>query len=269
MFDDETTVIYRNYVLEHYKLIPYLYTTGNQAREQGISSITPLQPPDKLHPIHNPEPTTYSYLLGEHLLIHPVLTNMDDELSNVNVGFSHVAMTFPGVETDQWLDYFKPFDLSAIHNGNTKTHKFVKLNDYAVYVKRGSMIPLAPTATTLLAKDKDYTSSPVIFTWYAPVPNTPQVTSEVREYEGSGLIGTAVFKDNEIALTISAHDTRNGGFEVYGITEPSDVSVEQAKLSVPCVHHYLERESKLTVKCAALSAGKYMYYDEAVYYNQL
>ena len=39
MYDEQTTAIYRQYVLEHYSLIPYLLTLGNQAREKGKTRL--------------------------------------------------------------------------------------------------------------------------------------------------------------------------------------------------------------------------------------
>lgn len=260
MYDEETVTIYRKFVLEHYRLIPYLLTIGNQAKEQGISSIIPISPPDELRPLHNPEPKTFSYLLGNNILIHPVMTNfLESNIININKidndKLSQVEMTFPGDENTEWLDYFKPFLYNKKEIGGTKKHRLVLISDYPVYVKRGSLIPLALKLQSLNNKD-DYSKSPILFTWYAPKPSNEIITSEVREYEGNGLIGTVSLNiDGILSATITSHETLNGGFEIYGITEPQNIQIEQSKFSIPCSHIYFNAENKLSIRCLSLKGG--------------
>ena len=222
----------------------------------GISSIKPVSPADTVHPLHHPEPTTYTYQLGDSLLVHPIITDMDHQV-NATISTSQVHMVFPGGVEESWVDYFHPWDKDAVRVGGTKERKAVLLHEYPVYAKRGSLIPRAPIANAKSYADKNYMESPVIFTWYAPVTNTATIQAEVREWEGNGLIATASFLDDRVSLTISAHETRKAGFDIYGITEPSAVTIENGKFSVPCTHVYVAAEQRLSIKCSDMSKGKY------------
>lgn len=270
MYDEQTVDIYRHYVLEHYKLLPYLLTQGNQAREAGVSTITPLTEADQEHPLHHPQPTTFSYLLGKDLLVHPAITDINDREAreeaqaagvDVDPSFSHVAMTFPGDSSTQWLDYFHPHDADRVQVGDSKVHRAVALADYAVYVRRGALMPLQPTSSTVARKDVNYIDAPVAFTWYAPVLPTGdekvQISTEVREYEGAGIVGSAALaSDGTLTATISAHETFKGGFDIIGITEPASVLVEKTLRDLePCVHRYADHTQTLSVHCPDLSGG--------------
>ena len=223
----------------------------------GVSSIIPLAPGDAEHPLHHPEPSTYSFQLGESLLVHPVISNADQQV-NGTVTVSQVHMQFPGGAQDQWLDYFHPTDSRAVRTGGTKERKAVPLHEYPVYVKRGSLVPLAPISNPKSFSDKNYMETPVVFTWYAPVTNTPTVRAEVREWEGGGLVGTASFLEDRLSLTVSAHESRRAGFDIYGVTEPATITIENGKFSVPCAHVYVAAEQKLSIKCADMSKGLYI-----------
>jgi len=260
MFDDETVHIYRKFVQEHYKLIPYMLTVGNQARENGVSTLAPLATKDPSKPYLFPEPTTYSYLIGKNLLVHPIVTNMvapEEDEDPAVVKASQVRMDFPGDVNTQWVDYFKPWDADSVQPGNSSSRAAVRFGDYPVFARRGSLVPMAPEISReSMTADYDYANSPVLFTWFAPVGPADTVSAEVREYEGSGLIGTATLSaEGVFSGSISSHETRSGGFAIYGITEPENVEVEQTKLSVPCTHVYLEKETKLTVRCSSLNGG--------------
>ena len=62
-----------------------------------------------------PQPSTYSYLIGSELLVHPALH--DDE--NTTSDGAVVKAVFPDVggEPTVWLDYFKPHDLRRAQRG--------------------------------------------------------------------------------------------------------------------------------------------------------
>lgn len=265
MYDDETVDIYRKYVLEHYKLVPYMLTTGNQATERGISSITPLSPPDTENPLHHPEPTTFSYLLGKDLLIHPVITSKDSRNPEITSGNStvadddqsmnHVRMTFPDDEATEWLNYFHPNNKRMIEKGGTVVNRAVPLADYAVYVRRGALMSLQP-ANGNMETEGDYVTSPIVFTWFAPqVPEDAAiaVSTEVREFDGHGLTAdVSLDKTGAFVGTVSAHDIYSSGFDIVGITKPSDVKIEGG---VGCMHEYIAIDNTLSVRCGNIKSG--------------
>lgn len=49
MYDEETTDIYRAFVQEHYKLIPYFMTTGKQSQNFDYALLTTLCVKEWMH----------------------------------------------------------------------------------------------------------------------------------------------------------------------------------------------------------------------------
>ena len=105
---EEVTDIYRHFVDTHYTLNPYLLTVGSNALENGTSSLTPLAPHDSVIDdlIDDLNPPTYCYLIGDRVLVAPVLAN------NSASGTAVSEVTFP--ENGTW-SYF--FDTSRNYTG--------------------------------------------------------------------------------------------------------------------------------------------------------
>ena len=78
-FDDETVNIYRKFTVQHHRLASYLHTMGANAMDSVSSAIHPVDDEvisvngtAKHHRIFFPDPKTFSYRLGDDILVHPV-----------------------------------------------------------------------------------------------------------------------------------------------------------------------------------------------------
>lgn len=111
-FDGETTEIYRRFTKLHYAIIPYLMEKGAVAFENGESLM-------KF--IYNTEDT---YLLGPDILVFPVLKSGTTS-----------RIIFP--EGAQWVYLF---DKTLIYDGGTEADIDVPLNEFPVFLKKGSDI---------------------------------------------------------------------------------------------------------------------------------
>lgn len=260
-FDTETVAIYRKYAKEHHRLVPYLLTMGAVAMEKGGSAVTPVavrppsvsfeRPAAKATPWY-PQPSTFSYMLGTDILVHPVLSE------GVNVTHvSMVDMIFPdvgGVPTE-WMDWWQPHDGKKMHKGGMSEQRtVVPLEGFPVYVRRGALLPLA-----LLGQD-----DAVVFHWFGPqaspegVSPVPIVTFGARqsEVDGTGIEAMASFTaegSGVVQASVTAHRGK-GGFVLVGISEPVDVAV-QSVAGAGCQHAYNKITSTLSVLCASVVGG--------------
>jgi alpha-glucosidase (family GH31 glycosyl hydrolase) len=252
MYDEEVTGIYKTYVREHYRLIPYLMAAGVQSMaSQGTQSvILPMaqkggeaDTPD----YENPQPSTYSYLLGADILVHPVLNDK-----------SAVHMTFPaGCPHTVWLDWFHPLDLSsAVQGQETAFSRWAHpdMASYPVYVRKAALLPLQTSP------DED---DEAVFTWFAPDPSSssspPSPLSRTASVpqpasQGPGLVGTVTLSEEGVFVgTLSAHTRMKSGWKLLGVTRPE--GTETTPAAAPCSSEYDEESATLTILCADLSQG--------------
>ena len=134
MYDKETVEIYKKFTEEHYKISSYLLTTGANSYENKKSSIHPVADNynniidsdnninNPLNYIKFPQPSTYSYIIGNDILVHPVVNNI-----------SVVKAVFPdNNEVVFWLDWWDPINKNKIYKSGDKVNLFVPLNSYPV-----------------------------------------------------------------------------------------------------------------------------------------
>lgn len=250
MFDEETVDIYRKFVLEHYRMIPYLMTTGMESMESAgmKSSITPLAVKET-EDYFNPQPSTYSYLLGNDILVHPVVNEK-----------SVVEMTFP-VGADTWLSWWAPTSARlAIDGKDTEEYvlpHIVSMDSYPVYVRRNALLPLDKTPVPVSQKDEDTT---LLFTWFCPDASTTALTcsATVREPAsvGNGMVGTTSLSvEGVFTGSISAHldNKQPVGFHLIGVTGPTAVTTLPAEAG--CGWEFDPVGSTLNIECSDLSQG--------------
>ena len=113
---------YKFYTRVRYNILPYLYNYVKIGNETGVPIMRPLF-------LHYPDDAdTYTvedeYLLGDNLLVAPILTN-----SNTR------KIYFPEGE---WINFWN----QQKHEGNKFENIYTPLNRIPVYAKSGSVIPL-------------------------------------------------------------------------------------------------------------------------------
>lgn len=254
MYDQETVAIYRKFATEHHRLAPYLMTSTTNAMAAGVSTITPLAERPDIPLYRVQQPSTYNYLLGPDILVHPAMA----DLPFVNSTFATIVdAQFP--EGNEWLDWWQPHDTSLKRSGGSRALLMVPLTSASVFVRRGAMLPLERSAD-------DHS---VIFTWFGPSAGQEVQADKLESVTiGTGMRGTgsltAADESNPSAgstlfATVSAHLGSGAGIEVVGITEPTSVLVEAGVHTAGCVHRYNERVATLTVFCNSNEVGFKVY----------
>jgi len=117
MYDSETLEIYTDYACLHHQLIPYLYSKGAEAFQQGVSLMVPQ---GKWALLGN----RWDYLLGDSLFVAAL----------VEPG-GRRTLVFP---EGQWLDIRTG---EAYQGGRTYQRTF-SLSEFPVFVRRGDILPL-------------------------------------------------------------------------------------------------------------------------------
>ena len=141
MWDIKTFSVVKEYLKLRHQLIPYLYTEGFKYSKTGLPLIQPVYyryPEIYDEPLYKNE-----YYFGSELFIAPITTKKD-LLMNRTV---HRIFLPNGI----WYD----FKTGKKYVGGKRYVTFFKDEDYPVFAKRGSIIPLA-----ILDDDINYTGLP-------------------------------------------------------------------------------------------------------------
>jgi len=123
VFDDEAVEVYRDAVLLHEALRPYLDREGAAALRDGRSLLTFLG-----------KQGDYRYLLGPDLFVAPLLE-----------GGGTRSVTFPS--EGRWVDVFAP---TRVYEPGSDAVLQVPISEYPVFVKQDSRV-----ASTLLSRGSD------------------------------------------------------------------------------------------------------------------
>lgn len=261
MYDDETVSIYRKFAKAHHRMSPYLHTMGANAMDSGSSTLKPLADRHQAlsgMDIQYPEPKVFVYRLGDDILVNPILRSSDSNLTSVEIRDA----VFPTIDNKNtvWLSWWHPTDTKMAqvvdaHEGQKRVVMVIPLDSYPVHVRRGALLPLESTEN----------AAKTVFTWFCPDISAMENDSKhpktaiLRESEstGSGMLATAYISANSsIEVTISA---RPGpvGFEIVGVTKPSDVLIESGVTGV-CVHEYITFTESVLVSCKDNSRGTHI-----------
>jgi hypothetical protein len=220
-----------------------------------ITAINPVAVRDEDVPDYRlPPPSTYSYRLGKHILVHPVTHG---GMSNSTDLGSLVQMTFPSeAETSNWLSWWTPHDSSLAVKVNGGQGEELSLTQYVpidtlpVYVRQGSFLPLYRSSSDLT----------LLFTWFAPGVDSEN-TAMVREpaSEGPGLESGVTFSsDGMLSGWMTAHATSKSkggyGWRIIGVTQPENVTFRSNDPN-SCNWSYEAEVQTLTLTCADATEG--------------
>lgn len=124
-----------------YKLVPYIYTMAREAYDTGVSLCRPLYYDYPEAAEAYAEEWRSEYMFGDNLLIAPIVEPMHDGLSTLKIWLPE------GV----WYDFFKGDKLE----GGRVIERSYKLDEYPVFVKAGTILPLYKEARNLNNQDTE------------------------------------------------------------------------------------------------------------------
>ena len=128
-WDVKTNRIVKDYIRLRHRLIPYLYTEFYNYSTNGIQVVKPLYY-DYPELIDEPDYKN-EYFFGSEMFVSPVTTPKDRVMNRV----VHKVFLPNGV----WYD----FKTGQKYAGNSRYITFFKDEDYPVFIKAGSIIPMA------------------------------------------------------------------------------------------------------------------------------
>jgi alpha-glucosidase/alpha-D-xyloside xylohydrolase len=125
LYNEDVEPVCRKYLELRYQLLPYNYTLAWQAHKQGLPMIRAmwLYYPEDENAIHADD----QYFWGENILVAPVY---EEDATNRKI-------YLPG---GAWYDYWT----NRKYRGHQVINRFVGLEDMPIYIKSGSIIPVAP-----------------------------------------------------------------------------------------------------------------------------
>ncbi len=193
MYDEETLNIYRQFVLLHHRLLPYLYSQGAEYYDDGLSLVRPI------------EKWTWHYNLGDNLLVAAM----------VNPG-TQKAVKFPAGST--WINFFT----GEQYEGGTEEKLDFAFDQFPVFIRRGAILPLDYRGQEgSLFPDNDDSLAPITALIY-PGDNG----ESFNLYEEGGTGATIIYDVGDgLLITLSATE-RLYAFGVVDVDQPAGVNVE-------------------------------------------
>lgn len=191
-YDEETLDIYRKFTNIHHNLVPYLYSQGAESYQKGVSLMRQQE-------------GGWNYLLGNNIFVSAIWSP-DDMLK----------IQFP---PGTWMDFWKT---STEYDGMTTQEITYSLDEYPVFVRKGSIVPMDLGANSVFENPSEEESAPITVAIYT----SDQGSSEFDLYEenGTGARITAWFNDNmEIKLSSTK---RKFAFRIIGRIPPAAVIID-------------------------------------------
>ncbi|MDD4187312.1 MAG: glycoside hydrolase family 31 protein [Bacilli bacterium] len=177
LWDAKTLAIVKDYLRLRHRLIPYIYTEGYKYAKTGLPLIQPVY--YKYPEIYDEPLYKNEYYFGSELFIAPI-TNKKEILMNRTV---HRIFLPNGI----WYD----FKTGKKYVGGKRYVSFFKDEDYPVFAKKGTIIPLA----ILDDNDLNNTDSPERL----EIHIFPGKSSTYKLYEDDGI--SSLYKNGEYLIT--------------------------------------------------------------------
>lgn len=133
--------VIRDYMQLRNKLVPYIYNEGYTYHKYGVPLIQPLY--YKYPRIYDEPNYVNQYFFGSRIMISPIIKRKNIEMNRV------VQNIF--VPNGIWYDYFS----GKKYVGNKYYRGFYKDEDYPIFVKEGSIIPMSLDMDTNVPKNME------------------------------------------------------------------------------------------------------------------
>lgn len=188
LWDVKTKGIVKEYTKTRHRLIPYIYSEAYKTYKKGLNLIKPLyfDYPETLdEPLYKNE-----YHFGEELFISPITEQKDKVMNRV------VHRIF--LPNGMWYD----FKTGKKFPGGKRYVTFYKDEDYPVYAKSGSIIPLA----ILDEEDLNNTKPPKKL----EIQVFPGVSNNYNLYEDDGI--SNLYKEGYYILTNIDYNYRKNNY---------------------------------------------------------
>ena len=190
MYDEETLNIYRKFADFHVALIPYLYSQGARSYTAGI-------------PLMRPTEAGFNYHLGDNIYV-----------SAINTDSTTRPILFPH---GTWIDFWTEEE----YTGDSLQNIDFPLDRYPVFIKKGSILPLALREGTVFPLiNEEY---PAITAYLYALSGT-YAQFDIYEENGVGARISALFKEIGTKISLSATE-REYAFRLIKVRMPNTVDL--------------------------------------------
>ncbi|MDR0865861.1 MAG: glycoside hydrolase family 31 protein [Candidatus Symbiothrix sp.] len=210
-----------NAVRLRYQLVPYIYTMARETFETGLSLCRPMY----YDYAANEQAYSYSrqYLFGDNILVAPIGAPMQDNLSKVKVWLP---------EGNDWYEWHT----GTLLKGGQEVEREFPIEEYPVYIKSGSVIPMYDNEVTNLDKNPDKQIIAIFpggdgrFFIYEDAGNDQKYETE---FATTQVISTLDKANRRHSVTIYPREGKYAGIEatknqvvkLYGVEMPVSVTV--------------------------------------------
>ena len=174
-WDTKTATIVAKYLKLRHQLIPYLYTEAYKYHKTGSMIFQPLY--YYMPAVYDDSRFKNEYFFGSELLIAPILTKKNDVMNRTIHRFK--------LPEGMWYE----FTTGKKYAGNKDYVSFYKEDDYPIFAKKGSIIPLS------LKSDKINIGNPTDLEIHV----FPGLSNTYRMYEDDGV--SLKYKDGYYLIT--------------------------------------------------------------------
>lgn len=180
-------------IRQRYELVPYIYTMARKDYDEALSLCRPMyydypEAPEAYDAAYRNE-----YMFGDRLLVAPVVTPLNTD------GYSHMKIWLP--EGSQWYEWHT----GTLLDGGQVIERAFAIDEYAVYVKAGSIIPMyTDQIKNLRSNDSEvvvtvFPGGNGTFSLYEDNGNDKNYD---KQYAFTKL--SSVWNDNDLTVTIGA-----------------------------------------------------------------
>ncbi len=141
-FSQKYLEVIRNTILERYQMAPYVYTMARKTYDEALSLCRPMyyDYPENKEAYENKN----EYMFGDNLLVCPITSPMKNDKSTVKVWLP---------EGNDWYEWHT----GTLLKGGQSIERTFNLDEYPVYVKAGSILPLYDKVKNLQNNDEPVT----------------------------------------------------------------------------------------------------------------
>ncbi len=206
--DEETLALYRDYARLHMRLFPYVWSYARRLADDGRAILRPL---GLAHPELGVHPSD-TYLLGDHLLVAPVVTR----------GQRAREVVFPAGRWYGWWD-------AATHDGTEMVD--APLETLPLFIRAGGIVPMLrddidTLAPTTLPDVESYADDPGVLT-VVVAPNDSEST-EYKVFDGTTIASRLDQGDHVVDVTPGERFTAGVAFELFVEGAPTEVLLDGA-----------------------------------------
>lgn len=218
----EYTDIVRNTIHQRREMIPYIYTMARKAHDEGLSLCRPLyyEWPD----CQEAYSFRSEYMFGDQMLVAPITVPMEN-------GFAEIDVWLP---EGNWIEVCT----GTLLEGNRTVRRSFMIDEYPLYVKAGSIIPLyADYNQDLDAAEKKYVlevypGADGSFRFYDDDGDDKNYDKQFATVE---IVSEMVENVQNVSIA-----PRNGSFE--GMSEKRDMTVKLVASDIPEKVYYNDKE---------------------------